>query len=242
MDSADRPVAVVVGSTRNIGRTIAERLSADGYHVVVTSRHGDDAERVAAELRAEATGFEVDVTEPAEVEGLFEHVDATFGRLDALVNNVAYTANESILDCDLETWERTIQTNLRSYFLTTKHAAALMNDGGAIVNVTVSSTRGLPEKFSYMTSKGAVTYLTRAAALDLIDEGIRVNAVGSGLVGTPVGYNEMAGRPDEIDRIPAGHPGDPEDVAAAVSFLVSDDADYVVGAKLDVDGGLEASL
>ncbi|WP_159103057.1 SDR family NAD(P)-dependent oxidoreductase [Halarchaeum acidiphilum] len=186
----------------------------------------------------------MDVTEPAEIEALFEHVEATFGRLDALVNNVAYTANESILDCDLETWEKTIDTNLRSYFLCTKHAAPLLaaGDGGAVVNVTVSSTRGLPEKFSYMTSKGGVTYLTRAAALDLIDDGIRVNAVGSGLIGTPVGFEEMHERPSEIDRIPAGHPGDPADVAGAVSYLVSDDAAYVVGAKLDVDGGLNASL
>lgn len=160
--------------------------------------------------------------------------------MDALVNNVAHTKNESIFDYEEETWERTINTNLRSYYPCTRHAARMMRDagrGGSIVNVTISVQRGVPNKFSYVTSKGGVNFMTMAAALDLAPHGIRVNAVGSGIVGTPVGHRTFHERPRENRAVPLGHIGDPEDVANAVVFLVSDDAKYVVGALLAVDGG-----
>jgi NAD(P)-dependent dehydrogenase (short-subunit alcohol dehydrogenase family) len=235
-------VALVTGSTSNIGKAIAETLARDGFHVVVTSRHEVDAAAVAAAIGG--TAFAVDFADAAAIAKLFAFVTERFGRLDALVNNVAYTKNESILDCDLETWQQTIDTNLRSYFLCTKHAAELMktHGGGSIVNVTVSSTRGAKDKFSYMTSKGGVNYLTMCAALDLAPLGIRVNAVGSGLVGTAVGYRDFANRPFDNARVPLGHIGEPADVAEAVAFLVSDRAKYAVGARLAVDGGLDISL
>jgi len=234
-------IAIVVGSTRNVGRAIAEGLAADGYHTVVTSRDGDEAAAVAVELPGEGTGVEVDVTDPAAIDALFERVDALDGRLAVLVNSVARTENESILDCDVATWERTMQTNLRSYLLTTRAAAERMkeNDGGAIVNVTVSLRGGLPGKCSYLVSKAGVSMLSKCAALDLAPYGIRVNAVGSGLVGTPVGAETMDGRAVETDRIPIGHVGEPADVAEAVRFLVSERADYVVGGMVPVDGGFE---
>ncbi|HEY1548802.1 MAG TPA: SDR family oxidoreductase [Kofleriaceae bacterium] len=235
-------VALVTGSTSNIGKAIAETLARDGFHVVVTSRHEADARAVADAIGGSA--FAIDFVDVAAIDRLFAFVRERFGRLDALVNNVAFTKNESILDCDLESWQQTIDTNLRSYFLCTKHAAQLMktHGGGAIVNVTVSSTRGARDKFSYMTSKGGVNYLTMCAALDLAPFGIRVNAVGSGLVGTAVGFRDFANRPHENSRVPIGHIGEPADVAEAVAFLVSDRAKYSVGAKLDVDGGLDISL
>lgn len=236
-------IAVVIGSTSNIGRAIAEGLSADGYHVVVTSRHGDEARTVAESLPNEGSGFEVDVTDPARIEALFDFVDGLDGTLTALVNSVAYTANESILECDLDTWETTLDTNLRSYFLCSKAAAERMRGtgGGSIVNVTISRRSGSSGKLSYSVSKGGVDMLTKCAALDLAPHGIRVNAVGSGVVGTPVGHREMAGRASENDRFPVGHIGDPEDVAEAVRFLVSDRAEYVVGGMIPVDGGKEVS-
>jgi NAD(P)-dependent dehydrogenase (short-subunit alcohol dehydrogenase family) len=237
-------IALVTGSTNNIGKAIAEVLSGQGYHVIVTSRNGEEAKAVSESLPKKGSWFAVDFSEASAIESLFDFVKDRFHRLDVLVNNVACTKNESILDCDLATWEYTINTNLRSHYLCTKLAAEIMkgHGGGAIVNITVSSTRGVKDKFSYMVSKGGVNFLTTSAALDLAPFGIRVNAVGSGLVGTPVGYREFVDRPYKNQRIPVGHIGDPEDVAEAVAFLVSDKAKYIVGALLSVDGGLNISL
>lgn len=236
-------IAVVVGSTRNIGRAIAAALAAEGYHTVVTGRDAADAAAVAGALPGTGTGVAVDVTRPAAIDDLFAAVDDIDGRLAVLVNSVARTENESILDCDLATWEATMHANLRSYYLCTRAAAERMRStgGGAIVNVAVSRRRGMASKFSYMVSKAGVGMLTKCAALDLIGHGIRVNAVGSGLVGTPVGERDMAGRTHEDDRVPIGHVGEPADVAEAVRFLVSDRAGYVVGAMVAVDGGLETT-
>lgn len=236
-------IAVVTGSTSNIGRAIAEGLSADGYHVVVTSRHGDEARAVADAFSNDASAFEVDVTEPAQLDELFAFVDDLDGELSVLVNSLAYSANETILECDLETWETTLDTNLRSYFLCSKAAAERMREtgGGSIVNITISRRGGSSGKFSYSVAKGGVDMLTKCAALDLAPHGIRVNAVGSGVVGTPVGQRDMEGRSYENDRFPVGHIGDPEDIAEAVRFLVSDRATYVVGGMLPVDGGKEVT-
>lgn len=236
--------ALVTGSTNNIGKRIAEVLARNGYHVVVTSRHGDEAKMVSESLPCKGSFFQVDFSEVKSIESLFEFIKEKVGRLDVLVNNVAYTRNESIMDCDLETWDCTININLRSYYLCTKLAAEIMkrHGGGSIVNITVSSSRGIKDKFAYTVSKGGVNSLTMCAALDLAPFNIRVNAVGSGLVGTPVGYREYINRPYENSRIPIGHIGSPEDVGEAVAFLVSERAKYIVGAFLPVDGGLNIAL
>jgi len=237
-------IALVTGSTNNIGKTIADVLSREDYHVIITSRNEAEAKTVSEGLPKKGSYFRVDFSQAGEIEKLFEFIKKTFGRLDVLVNNVAYTKNESILDCDLSNWEYTLNTNLRSYYLCTRLAAEIMKEkgGGSIVNITVSSARGAKDKFSYMVTKGGVNYLTMCAAIDLAPFNIRVNAVGSGLVGTPVGYREYVGRPYKNDRIPIGHIGNPEDVAEAVAFIISDKAKYIVGAILSVDGGLNISL
>ncbi len=237
-------VALVTGSTNNIGKAIAETLARRGFHVVITSRNEEEARMVAEGLSIPGSYFRTDFSEVASIESLFGFIERKLNRLDVLVNNVASTKNESISDCDLATWEYTINTNLRSYYLCTRLASEMMKKqgGGCIVNVTVSSSRGLKNKFSYVVSKGGVNSLTQCAALDLARFNIRVNAVGSGLVGTPVGYREYVNRPFENPSIPLGHIGEPSDVAEATAFLVSEEARYITGALLPVDGGVNATL
>jgi NAD(P)-dependent dehydrogenase (short-subunit alcohol dehydrogenase family) len=237
-------VALVTGSTNNIGKSIAETLAREEFHVIVTSRNETEAKTVSDNLPKKGSYFRVDFSEVSAIESLFRFIRDRFNRLDVLVNNVAFTKNESVLDCDLNTWEYTINTNLRSYYLCTKFASEIMkgHGGGNIVNITVSSMRGVKNKFSYVVSKGGINSLTMCSALDLAPYNIRVNAVGSGLVGTPVGYREYVDRPYENPRIPIGHIGEPCDVGQAVAFLVSEKAKYMVGAILPIDGGLNIAL
>jgi NAD(P)-dependent dehydrogenase (short-subunit alcohol dehydrogenase family) len=234
-------IALVTGSTNNVGKSIAQTLAADGFHVIITSRNEGQAKEVAGNLSKKGSHYKVDFSDAEQIAGLFSFVKKTYGRLDVLVNNVAYTKNESILDCSLETWEYTINTNLRSYFLCTKYAAEIMKEcgGGNIVNITVSSTRGGSNKFSYTVTKGGINSLTGCAASDLAQYNIRVNAVGISITGTPVGSkdNPERKRGYENPNSLTGHIGDPGDVAQAVSFLVSEKAAYIWGTILNVDGG-----
>jgi len=234
-------IALVTGSTNNVGKAIAEALSRDGFTVIVSSRHEKDAEDVATHLARKGNYRCVDFASAEEIAKLFEWIRETYGRLDVLVNNVAHTSNESILECTLETWERTINTNLRSYFLCTKYAAEIMktHQGGNIVNITISRARGIRNKFSYVVSKGGINSLTGCAAADLAPYGIRVNSIGIGPTGTPVGSKEYLDR-KRGEANPAsvtGRIGHPEEIAAAVTFLVSDEASYIWGTIVNVDGG-----
>jgi NAD(P)-dependent dehydrogenase (short-subunit alcohol dehydrogenase family) len=234
-------IALVTGSTNNVGKGIAETLSGEGYTVIITSRHGDEAKEVADQLSRKGGYCQVDFSIPEEIAGLFSFIKTIYGRLDVLVNNVAFTQNESIMDCTLETWDKTISTNLRSYFLCTKYAAEIMKEQGSgnIVNITISRNRGAKDKFSYCVSKGGVNSLTMCAQVDLAPFNIRVNAVGIGPTGSPVGQKENPERTRGYDfpAVPARHIGLPQDIASAVSFLVSEKASYIYGAFLAVDGG-----
>jgi glucose 1-dehydrogenase len=236
-------IALVTGSTNNVGKGIAERLSQDGFLVIITSRHENEAKDVAENLPRKGAYYQVDYSDPVQIAGLFSFIKQTYGRLDVLVNDVAFTQNESILDCTLEIWEKTINTNLRSYYLCTRHAAEMMKEqgGGNIINITVGGTGsgGGKNKFAYTVSKGGVNILTKCAGADLAPFNIRVNAVSIGQTGTPVGSKEHPDRKRSYanPQVLAGHNGEPRDVANAVSFLVSDQASFIYNAILSVDGG-----
>jgi NAD(P)-dependent dehydrogenase (short-subunit alcohol dehydrogenase family) len=236
-------VALVTGSTNNIGKGIAESLSRDGFRVIITSRHENEAKQIAEHLPAIGGYYQVDFSDAGQIEALFCFIKKSYGRLDVLVNNVAYTENESILDCTLEIWERTINTNLRSYFLCTRYAAEIMKEcgGGNIVNITVGGGDGggSKNKFAYTVSKGGVNSLTKCAAADLAPFNIRVNAISIGPTGSPVGSKEHPDRKRNYSspQTLAGHIGKPEDIANAVSFLVSDRGSYIYSAIIPVNGG-----
>ena len=231
-------VALVTGSTHNIGLGIARAFAREGARVVIHSRHGEEAKRIAAEVGGDH--FAADVARPEEIEALFKHIQSQHGRLDILVNSVAHSSKKGILETTFEEWNRILAVNLTGYFLCIQHAARIMkeNGGGAIVNISAASgERGSAGATAYSVSKGAINALTRHAAVDLAPFKIRVNGVISGIVGTPLGRKDMGDRKTEYEYIPLRRIGQPDEVAEAVLFLVSDKASYITNAILPVDGG-----
>lgn len=236
-------VALVTGSTHNIGLGIARAFAREGAKVVVHSRHEEDAKKIAAELSGDY--FAADVARADEVDALFQHIKNKHRRLDILVNSVAHSSRNGILETTLEEWNLIFAINLTGYFLCVQHAARIMkeNGGGAIVNISAASgERGSAGAAAYSVSKGAINALTRQAAADLAPLKIRVNGVISGIVGTPIGSRDMGNRETEYDSIPLRRIGQSEDVAEAIVFLVSDKASYITSAILPVDGGRMNSM
>jgi NAD(P)-dependent dehydrogenase (short-subunit alcohol dehydrogenase family) len=153
---------------------------------------------------------------------------------------VAHSAKAGILDVSLEEWNRILTINLTGYLLCIQHAARMMKDcrGGSIINISAGSgERSSPGGAAYSVSKGAINALTRQAAVDLAPFNIRVNGVISGLVGTPIGQNDMGSRKPEYDTIPLRRIGKPEEVGEAALFLASDKSSYITNTILPVDGG-----
>lgn len=232
----DGKVALVVGATSNIGLAVAETFAREGATVIISSRHLDEARAVAERLGG--AGLAVDLGDPEAVAALFAEIGRRHSRLDVLANCVARPSRSGLLDTTLAEWGQTLAVNLTGALLCTRHAAGLMRDGGVIVHVTASSAdRASPGSAAYAISKAGLNALVRQAAVELAPLGIRVNAVVSGLVGTPVGRRDMGNRRDEDSAIPLRRIGRPEEVAEAVVFLASDRAAYITNAFLAVDGG-----
>jgi NAD(P)-dependent dehydrogenase (short-subunit alcohol dehydrogenase family) len=232
-----KKIALVTGSTHNIGLGIARAFAREGAAVVVHSRHGGDAKKVAGEINGDF--FAADVAIPEQVAAMFDHIKQKHGRLDILVNSVAHSAKAGILETSLEEWNRILTINLTGYFLCIQHAGRMMQaqGGGSIINISAGSgERSSPGAAAYSVSKGAINSLTRQAAADLAPT-IRVNGLLSGLVGTPIGSKEMGNRKPEYDMIPLRRIGQPQDVAEAAVFLASDKAGYITNTILPVDGG-----
>jgi len=230
-------IALVTGSTHNIGLAIARAFAREGSKVIVHSRHAEDARKIAQEIHGDF--FAADVSQPDQVGAMFEHIKKKHSRIDILVNSVAHSSKGGILDVTLEEWSRIMSINLTGYFLCLQHAGKMMKeqDGGSIINISAGSgERSSPGGAAYSVSKGAINALTRQAAADLAPT-VRVNGLISGLVGTPIGQKDMGNRKPEYDIIPLRRIGRPEDVAEAAVFLASDKANYITNTILPVDGG-----
>ena len=230
-------VALVTGSTHNIGLGIARAFAREGAKVIVHSRHEEDAKKIAQEIGGDF--FAADVAKADQVAAMFDHIRKQHRRLDVLVNSVAHSSKGGILDLSLDEWNRIMTINLTGYFLCIQHAGKLMKEqsSGSIINISAGSgERSSPGGAAYSISKGAINSLTRQAAADLAPT-IRVNGLISGLVGTPIGQKDMGNRKPEYDIIPLRRIGQPEDVAEAAVFLASDKASYITNVILPVDGG-----
>jgi NAD(P)-dependent dehydrogenase (short-subunit alcohol dehydrogenase family) len=236
-------VAVVTGAARNIGRAIATRLGNDGATVIFVDvdQAVEEASARAAESGIDAHSELVDVSSQDDVSRLFGGIKARFGRVDILVNNAAIVrgAVRHFLEADEAWWDRVTGVNLKGQFLCSHAAASIMASQrkGVIVNMSSGgATRAHRGMAAYDASKGGSEALTRALALDLAPYGIRVVSVVPGLI-------SQDGQSEEsiklaAETVPLGRIGTPDDVAAGVAFLVSDDAAYVTGAALVIDGAL----
>ena len=248
-------VAIVTGTSPNIGGGIAEGLAVEGARVVCVDVDGDNAQQCAAAITArggQALGVTCDVTDERQVEAMVAQAREAFGAADVLVNNAGILGGQSVLDMPLERWQRQLAVNLTGTFLCTKHAARLMVErgtrGSIIVIVSTAGHQGQAGNIGYCTSKSGLLNFTRAAAMDLVRHGIRVNSL------TPTATDVEEGdaravawgrlRPergrralDFVRMLPMDQLPSPRHYAQAAVFLASDDSQMITGIDLRVDAG-----
>lgn len=245
MENQQGKVVVVTGASTGIGLATATRLAQQGVATVLFARGREALEAAAAAIPG-SRAVSGDVTQTADVERLFDTVRREFGRLDGLFVNAGVAEFSSLEDADLAQYQRLFDTNVKGAFLTIKHAAALLGQGSSVVfNTSVAADIGAPWCSLYGASKGAVQALARNLAAELLPRGIRVNVVSPGPTETPIlakaglseaGSAEMS--PYVMARMRMGRLGKPEEVAAAVQFLLTGESSFIVGQRLAVDGGM----
>ena len=241
-------VAVVTGAARGIGEGIATRLTNEGMNVVAVDIDAVALATATTALRASGVGVVAhhgDVSDRADIKKLFDAAIEAFGTVDVLVNNAAHLGRKRTLDDHDELLDHQLSTNIRGPYLCSQRAATIMREAGrgSIVNVSSvgalrSHHRGLP----YDVTKGAINAMTMAMAVDLGMYGIRVNAVGPGVTTTHRSNLDPAAIEATSAGIPLRRPGRAADIAASVAFLASDEADYITGQVIYVDGGITAQL
>ena len=245
MGRLDGKVAMVTGASTGIGRAITRRFIAEGGSVLALARTLADLETLASENPQRIAVHSCDVSEAEAVDAAVAFCQARFGRLDILVNNAGVSGPAGLLlhEIPVNAWDEVIKINLRSNYLTLRAAIPLLQrDGGAVINI--ASTGGLiatPRNSGYYASKGAVVQLTRAAAMDYVRHGIRVNAICPGVINTPILDGAPAAMIETIvERVPMQRLGEPEEIAALALFLASDEAGFITGSIYTADGGATA--
>ncbi|MDQ0256897.1 enoyl-[acyl-carrier protein] reductase III [Evansella vedderi] len=249
MDQSTKKVALITGSSRGIGKTIATKLAKEGYNIVINyARSRGKAEETAEELRqlgVDVLTVKANIAKKDKVEEMFAQIDEHFGRVDVLVNNAASGVLRPVLELDESHWDWTMNINNKGMLFCSQMAAERMKKqgtGGAIVSLSsLGSQRYLKNYTTVGVSKAAVESLTRYLAVELAPNNIRVNAVSGGAVDTDA-LTHFPNR-DELltdakDRTPAGRIVEPEDLADAVMFLLSPQAKMICGQTIVVDGGI----
>ncbi len=242
-------IALVTGARRGMGAADARALASQGAKVVITDMDEEECQPVVQEIienGGEATCFRMDVSNASEVNEVFDKVIEKYGRLDILVNNAGIYTPKPFLELTEEEWDKTLDINLKGQFLCAQRAAKEMakNKWGRIINIaSIASGQvgvGVDASAHYTASKGGVTGMTETLAIELAPLGINVNVIGPGVIDTPMVSADQIPK-EQMDamlaRLPIKRMGKPEEVAAMVVFLASDEASYVTGATFFVDGG-----
>ncbi|MDR1394141.1 MAG: glucose 1-dehydrogenase [Bifidobacteriaceae bacterium] len=244
----DGKVALVTGAASGIGRAVSRELAEQGARLVVVDLSREAVDETVALITSaggEAKAVVADVADPAMVRSAVEYTESQFGRLDLAFNNAGITGPTGLLaDIDIEGYQRTINVNLNAVFYGMYYEipAMLRAGGGAIVNTSsILGLVGTPTAVPYVTAKHGVTGMTKAAAVGYAEQGIRINSVHPGYIDTPLLQNlGDARRSALISLHPQGRLGTDKEVAAAVLWLLSDDASFASGTQLVVDGGYTA--
>ena len=239
-------IAIVTGAASGFGEGMAKRFAAEGAKVVVADLNGTGAERVANHIGAAAVSCAVDVSKADQVQSMIDTALQAFGNLDILVNNAGTThKNQPMLDVDEATFDRVFAVNVKSIYLSARAAVPVFRQRGGGVILNIASTAGLrprPGLTWYNSSKGAVITMTKSMAIELAPDKIRVNALCPVAGETPLlkafmGEDTPEIRAEFIASIPWGRFSTPEDIARAALYLASDEAEFITGVALEVDGG-----
>ena len=236
-------VAIVTGASQGIGFACAKRYIAEGCKVMLVDVKEEGAQ-VAAELGANARFFRADVSNKAEVDAMVQDAMSTWGRIDILVNNAGITHAADFLDLQEDDFDRVLRINLKSMFLCGQAVARQMvlQQSGSIINMSsVNAELAIPNQVPYVVSKGGINQLTKVMALNLAPYGVRVNGIGPGTILTELAKKAVLASPEAkhtiLSRTPLGRCGEPEEVASIAAFLASDEASYMTGQTMYVDGG-----
>lgn len=244
MNNLSGKVAIVTGSSKGIGAGIAERLAAGGAQVVINySRSKADADVVVDRIVAaggQAVAVLADLSKPSDVNALVDAAIAAFGRLDILVNNAGIYQADTLDTLTAESFDAHFALNVRGLLLATQAAARVMHAGSVVVNISSGLAKSpYPMVHVYCATKGAVDTLTRSLGMELGPRAIRVVGIAPGFVATEGNAESAKGMTDFlVGKTPLGRVGQPQDIAAAVAFAVSDDAAWVTGCTIDVAGGM----
>lgn len=238
-------IALVTGATRGIGRAVAEELVSKGAFVIGTATSEKGAESISAYLGEKGSGLVLNVADQASIEAVLEHIKKEFGDIDILVNNAGITRDNLLMRMKDEEWFDILQTNLTSvYYLSKAMLRSMMKKRfGRIINIgSVVGSSGNPGQSNYCAAKAGLIGFSKALAKEVASRGITVNVVAPGFIATDmteVLSEEL--KNNLLTQIPAGRLGEPKDIAKAVAFLASDDASFINGITLHVNGGMYMS-